>query len=199
MPACVQDLSKESHGMQKLHQCPYPPQGCTSLVTSLLVSLADGPQKKALGVLWECFTSQCRDLAEDTVSEWLRRWARNPLGSARKGSNPFGVDVCACCLCPWPKNGKLEEAVGHQPPAHAHNFSCLAGVVWAKNPGFFSGLEPSLPMPRPTSFELFLAFSHGPLSMPQKASEHSLPHHHQPPWPNGEGVGLLIRRLWARD
>ena len=73
-------------------------------------------------------------LAEDTVSEWLRRWTRNPLGSARKGPNPFGVDVCACCLCPWPKTGKLEEAVGHQPPAHAHNFSCLAGVVWAKKP-----------------------------------------------------------------
>ena len=46
----------------------------------------------------------------DTVSEWLRRWTRNPLGSARKGSNPFGVDrrlgrgvwvqVCvACALC----------------------------------------------------------------------------------------------------
>ena len=33
-----------------------------------------------------------------TVSEWLRRWTRNPLGSARKGSNPFGVDACACCL-----------------------------------------------------------------------------------------------------
>ena len=29
----------------------------------------------------------------DTVSEWLRRWTRNPLGFARKGSNPFGVDV----------------------------------------------------------------------------------------------------------
>ena len=28
---------------------------------------------------------------QDTVSEWLRRWTRNPLGSARKGSNPFGV------------------------------------------------------------------------------------------------------------
>ena len=30
---------------------------------------------------------------QDTVSEWLRRWTRNPLGSARKGSNPFGVDL----------------------------------------------------------------------------------------------------------
>ena len=73
-------------------------------------------QKKALGVLWECFTSQCRDLAEDTVSEWLRRWTRNPLGSARKGSNPFGVDACACCLCPWPKNGKWPGGSRRPPP-----------------------------------------------------------------------------------
>ena len=29
--------------------------------------------------------------AVDTVSEWLRRWTRNPLGSARRGSNPLGV------------------------------------------------------------------------------------------------------------
>ena len=30
-------------------------------------------------------------LSVDTVSEWLRRWTRNPLGSARRGSNPLGV------------------------------------------------------------------------------------------------------------
>ena len=29
----------------------------------------------------------------DTVSERLRRWTRNPLGSARRGSNPLGVDI----------------------------------------------------------------------------------------------------------
>jgi hypothetical protein len=31
------------------------------------------------------------------VSEWLRRWTRNPLGSARRGSNPLGVvfGICA--------------------------------------------------------------------------------------------------------
>ena len=29
----------------------------------------------------------------DAVSEWLRRWTRIPLGSAREGSNPFGVAV----------------------------------------------------------------------------------------------------------
>ena len=25
-----------------------------------------------------------------------------------------------------------------------------------------------------------------------------MPHQHWPPWPNGQGIGLLIRRLWAR-
>ena len=29
---------------------------------------------------------------QDTVSERLRRWIRNPLGSASRGSNPLGVD-----------------------------------------------------------------------------------------------------------
>ena len=29
------------------------------------------------------------------MSEWLRRWTRNPLGSARRGSNPLGV-VTSC-------------------------------------------------------------------------------------------------------
>ena len=32
-----------------------------------------------------------RGVSKDTVSEWLRRWTRNPLGSARRGSNPLGV------------------------------------------------------------------------------------------------------------
>ena len=31
------------------------------------------------------------DHCSDTVSERLRRWTRNPLGSARRGSNPLGV------------------------------------------------------------------------------------------------------------
>ena len=30
-------------------------------------------------------------VCKDTVAEWLRRWTRNPLGSARVGSNPTGV------------------------------------------------------------------------------------------------------------
>ena len=36
-----------------------------------------------------------RSLVRDTVSERLRRWTRNPLGSARRGSNPLGVACCA--------------------------------------------------------------------------------------------------------
>ena len=33
-------------------------------------------------------------LADGTavVAEWLRRWTRNPLGSARTGSNPVGSE-----------------------------------------------------------------------------------------------------------
>ena len=37
------------------------------------------------------YVDQVAMLLNDTVSEWLRRWTRNPLGSAREGSNPFGV------------------------------------------------------------------------------------------------------------
>ena len=32
-----------------------------------------------------------KQTCHDTVSERLRRWTRNPLGSARRGSNPLGV------------------------------------------------------------------------------------------------------------
>ena len=31
--------------------------------------------------------------ADDTVPERLRGWTRNPLGSARRGSNPLGVAI----------------------------------------------------------------------------------------------------------
>ncbi len=32
-------------------------------------------------------------LDQDSVSERLRRWTRNPLGSARRGSNPLAVEL----------------------------------------------------------------------------------------------------------
>ena len=37
------------------------------------------------------FVCCARGCGNDTVSERLRRWTRNPLGSARRGSNPLGV------------------------------------------------------------------------------------------------------------
>ena len=40
---------------------------------------------------------------QDTVSERLRRWTRNPLGSARRGSNPLGVDASNHLV--WPNCG----------------------------------------------------------------------------------------------
>ena len=40
---------------------------------------------------------------QDTVSEWLRRWTRNLLGSARRGSNPLGV------ACGNFRNGKRQH------------------------------------------------------------------------------------------
>ena len=44
-------------------------------------------------------TLRCRAIflnpSTDTLSEWLRRWTRNPLGSARKGSSPLGVALLA--------------------------------------------------------------------------------------------------------
>ena len=40
----------------------------------------------------------------DTVSEWLRRWTRNPLGSARVGSNPTGVDFVTSSLLELRRN-----------------------------------------------------------------------------------------------
>ena len=37
--------------------------------------------------------NEIHTFAQDEVAEWLRRWTRNPLGSAREGSNPFLVDA----------------------------------------------------------------------------------------------------------
>ena len=44
--------------------------------------------REALGTAGEAF-----ELARDTVSERSGIWTRNPLGSVRRDSNPFGVAV----------------------------------------------------------------------------------------------------------
>ena len=38
---------------------------------------------------WHCINKII--FFHDSVSKWLRRWTRNPLGSARRGSNPLAV------------------------------------------------------------------------------------------------------------
>ena len=53
-----------------------------------------------VGTSWLQVRQQCMLVGKlyflvvhDTASERLRRWTQNPLGSARRGSNPLGV-VC---------------------------------------------------------------------------------------------------------
>ena len=45
------------------------------------------------------------------MSEWLRRWTRNPLGSARRGSNPLGV-VLPSFLAAAPR--RRQQAAHHR-------------------------------------------------------------------------------------
>ena len=63
-----------------------------SFSTSLSLSFSHGR------VVQACILSESAIMinrTSDTVSERLRRWTRNPLGSARRGSNPLGVVFCA--------------------------------------------------------------------------------------------------------
>ena len=36
---------------------------------------------------------EIKDGQKAVVAEWLRRWTRNPMGSARAGSNPAGCEM----------------------------------------------------------------------------------------------------------
>ena len=54
----------------------------TILIDPVELEVCTAQFKKAV-----CPTSQ------DTLSEWLRRWTRNPLASGRRGSNPLGVAI----------------------------------------------------------------------------------------------------------
>ena len=47
-----------------------------------------------MDVLIDCMYFVQVMIEHDSVSEWLRRWTRNSLGSARVGSNPIAVDFC---------------------------------------------------------------------------------------------------------
>ena len=43
----------------------------------------------------------CTTVCTAVVAEWLRRWTRNPLGSARTGSNPVGSDHFESIYSVW--------------------------------------------------------------------------------------------------
>ena len=60
-----------------------------------------------------CHTTIFKTLTKDTVSERLRRWTRNPLGSARRGSNPLGV----AHLC----KGAHWSTICHHHHMHTHH------------------------------------------------------------------------------
>ena len=42
-----------------------------------------------------CLNLIVQNIASDSLSERSRRWSRNPLGSAHRGSNPLAVDCLA--------------------------------------------------------------------------------------------------------
>ena len=153
--------------MQKrLHHFAHTLQGCTSLVTSPLVSLAHGQKsfESPLGVLlgasaeiWQ--KTLCPSGSGDGLEIHWALPARVRIPSVSMHVHSASAH--------GPKTVSGLEALGHQPPAHAHKFSCPAGVVWARGPGFFSGLEPFFfHAPQVSNFSLPSAS--GPLSMPQK-------------------------------
>jgi hypothetical protein len=99
--------------------------------------------------------------SSDTVSERLRRWTRNPLGSARRGSNPLGVDApwraCTLLLLGVCRAGpevlaatnglgvfKLVEAWRAMSPVRIQGFGgprpALRAQSYARQTGFFHGV-----------------------------------------------------------
>ena len=84
--------------------------------------------------------------ASDSVSEWLRRWTRNPLGSARRGSNPLAV-ASSTCLMASPKSIKparpalLRCFPRPSPPSATPRYPFLPAAAAAPGP------RPSRPTP----------------------------------------------------
>ena len=50
------------------------------------------PMCKVCAIAHACCGLHFQISKYDSVSEWLRRWTRNPLGSARRGLNPLAAD-----------------------------------------------------------------------------------------------------------
>ena len=63
----------------------------------------------------------------DSVTEWLRRWTRNPLGSARRGANPLAVALSSCF---FRRLHIADNATQHS--AHRHAESSTARITTRK-------------------------------------------------------------------
>ena len=79
--------SRHTHAKHFTQKCPSPQRR----LDQSGLSGATSPPHPSKEELVRCHSQ----IAKDTVSERLRRWTRNPLGSARRGSNPLGVVFCA--------------------------------------------------------------------------------------------------------
>ena len=102
---------------------------------------------------WQCVKPLCNRIGScDSVSERLRRWTRNPLGSARRGSNPLAVVlyshmgwcvgncklILCCCfvgwLCQVSKNAHTEcicrrSSHSHSDGNHTCNHFCQGNLA----------------------------------------------------------------------
>jgi hypothetical protein len=84
-----------------------------------------------------------RTLSKDSVTEWLRRWTRNPLGSARRGSHPLAVVLWRSAPNGVEKlssQGFLVSTIGamprhfHSPRYHASVPACIGTSVPPPSP-----------------------------------------------------------------
>ena len=80
-------------------EAPYPlghTSSCCSLSNACLMCSFSLCTTRVWPHLGFPFIMKYTSLDHDNVSERLRRWTRNPLGSARRGSNPLAVVSFAC-------------------------------------------------------------------------------------------------------
>ena len=88
--------ARQGGGIEPLHvPMPHGLKPCPGTSLTHPGSLAGARLWTLVYPCYPHFFKFFRSETEDSLSEWLRRWTRNPLGSARRGSNPLAV---ACSL-----------------------------------------------------------------------------------------------------
>ena len=84
-----------SHTLWRRKGTPDSSQGPADLHSAILacaVSVMVGVSRLPNHRKFVFASQEKAHLTSDAATDWLRRWARNPLGSARRGSNLLGVD-----------------------------------------------------------------------------------------------------------